>query len=59
MELRCTRDLALKLGAMTPETIHRHQMLKNSGLHLLIRDERSLPMFWLLQPEVTGVVRSS
>jgi hypothetical protein len=45
-ELRCTRDLALRLGAIGPETIAHHRELKHAG-HMLVRDtETSWPMFW-------------
>lgn len=45
VELRCSRDLALRLGAVGPETIAHHREMKNAG-HLLVRDERAWPMFW-------------
>lgn len=46
LELRCSRDLALRLGAIGPETIAHHRELKAAG-HMLVRDtETSWPMFW-------------
>lgn len=48
MELRCSRDLALHLGAIEPETLDEHKQLRDAGFHLLVRDpETSAPMFWL------------
>jgi hypothetical protein len=45
-ELRCTRDLAWALGAISPETIAHHKQLRDAG-HMLVRDiETSWPMFW-------------
>lgn len=45
-EIRCTRDLALWLGAIMPETTKHHRELKAAG-HMLVRDrETSWPMFW-------------
>jgi hypothetical protein len=45
-ELRCTRDLAWRLGAISPETIAHHKALRDAG-HMLVRDiETSWPMFW-------------
>lgn len=48
MELRCSRDLALRLGAVKPETLDEHKQLRDAGFHLLVRDpETSAPLFWL------------
>lgn len=45
-ELRCTRDLALRLGAIGPETIAHHRELRDAG-HMLVRDgQTSWAMFW-------------
>lgn len=46
IELRCSRDLALRLGAVGPETIAHHKRMRDAG-DLLVRDTRtSWPMFW-------------
>lgn len=45
-ELRCSRDLAIWLGAIGPETVKHHRELKAAG-HILVRDrETSWPLFW-------------
>jgi hypothetical protein len=49
IELHCTPDLALILGAIRPETMAHHREMKNAG-DLLVRDiATSLPMFWAWQ----------
>ena len=47
MELHCSRDLALRLGAVDPANAADHRDLKGRG-YLLVRDlsEPSRPMFW-------------
>jgi hypothetical protein len=46
MELRCSRDLALRLGAIEPANVEAHKELKKAG-HLLVRDgETNTAMFW-------------
>lgn len=45
MELRCSRAVALLLGAINPESIEEHRAMKKAG-HLLIRDEAGSPLFW-------------
>lgn len=45
MELRCSRDLALRLGAIEPANIEGHRQMKKAG-HLLIRDEAGSALFW-------------
>jgi hypothetical protein len=46
IEVRCTRDLALRLGAIGPETVAHHRELKKEG-HMLVRDTRTAwPLFW-------------
>lgn len=48
-ELRCSRELGLRLGAIEPNTIENHKRLRASGLCLLLRDPVTLlPMFWPL-----------
>jgi hypothetical protein len=56
VELRCSRDLALRLGAITPETVKHHLALRDAG-HLLVRDKTTgWPMFW---PWLRGVIEKS
>lgn len=45
MELICSRELALRLGAVKPDDIGHHRKLKAEG-HLLIRDEQGGALFW-------------
>lgn len=46
-ELLCSRGLAIRLGAIVPDTIQHHRYLKRRGAHLLVRDiETDSPMFW-------------
>ena len=46
MELRCTRDIALRLGAVVPETTAHHRQLRDAG-HMLVRDgQTGWAMFW-------------
>lgn len=55
MELRCSRDLALWLGAIVPESLDHHKEMKKAG-HLLVRAPGALlstAMFW---PIATGLV---
>ncbi len=50
-ELRCSRDLALWLGAISPDTVAHHKALRDAG-HILVRDKiTSWPMFWPRVPE--------
>jgi hypothetical protein len=52
IELRCSRDLALRLGAVVPGTTQEHRQLRDSGRHMLIRDvETGWALFWPLQQE--------
>lgn len=56
MELRCSRDLALRLGAVDPIGIEHHRAMKNAG-DLLVRDvETSRPMFWAWVDSVTRLI---
>ena len=60
IELRCSRDLALRLGAIGPETIAEHKLLRDQG-HMLVRDRvTSWPMFWpwATQPDETSTKSS-
>lgn len=59
IELHCTRDLALKFGALEPKDNRHHRQLRNAG-HLLVRDiETSRPMFWTWALPSTDVVASA
>lgn len=59
IELRCSRDLALRLGAIGPETIAHHKALRDAA-HLMIRDKvTSWPMFWPWVQESATVLKSS
>lgn len=50
IELRCTRELALKLGCIEPDDIEQHKQMRASGLYLLARDPvKMVALFWLLQ----------
>lgn len=47
MELCCSRDLALVLGAVDAKTFAEHRALATSGQNLLVRDRVTcLPLFW-------------
>jgi hypothetical protein len=48
IELRCCRDLALKLGAIGPETIAHHKAMRDAG-DLLVRDQSGAALFWQWQ----------
>lgn len=53
MELRCSRDLALRLGAIEPESVLQHRLLNYAGKHILIRaTDTSQPLFWAWQSHV-------
>jgi hypothetical protein len=59
IELRCSRDLALRLGCIEPNDAQHHRDLRKAGSCMLVRDPTTLaPMFW---PLVTAaaVQRSS
>lgn len=57
-ELRCSRDLALKLGAVAPLTLDHHRVLRDAG-HLLVRDLASgWALFWPWQ-NLDSTARSS
>lgn len=45
LELRCSRDLALRLGAVQALTSVEHKRMKIEG-YLVIRDEFAQPLFW-------------
>jgi hypothetical protein len=59
-ELRCSRELALLLGAVQPRSIVEHRELKRAG-YLLIRDALGVPMFWQwqVQERLTAGAKSS
>ena len=51
IELRCSRDLALRLGAITPQTKEHHRWMLEAGW-LMVRDlATGWPMFWQWQPD--------
>ena len=60
IELRCARDLALRLGATMPETTAHHRQLRDQG-DLLVREPRQpwLATFWRWQmtPQEMGAAR--
>lgn len=59
MELLCSHDLALRLGAIEPENLAQHREMKRAG-HMLIRDELCEPLFWPIVGAPTPVsLRSS
>ncbi len=47
IELRCSRELALLLGAIAPQTLREHRQMRDAG-HLRVRDGRCMvsPLFW-------------
>lgn len=48
IELRCSRELALWLGAFEPSSPAHHRELRASGQYMMLRDRITLrPMFWL------------
>jgi hypothetical protein len=61
MELHCSRDLALRLGAVTPTSFAHHRLLKEEDGHLLVRDEKGMSMFlpWALDDVEIIEARSS
>lgn len=47
MELLCSHELALRLGAVDAKTFAEHRALVTSGQNLLVRDSVTcLPLFW-------------
>lgn len=46
MELRCSRDLALRLGAIEPVSLDQHKEMKKAGLLLMRDGETGAAMFW-------------
>lgn len=60
LELRCSRDLALRLGAIAPETVDHHRQLRDAG-HLMVRDKvTAWPVFWPWVAEMAAtIVKSS
>lgn len=46
IELRCSHETAILLGAIVPESLGHHRRLRDAG-HLLVRDtETPKAMFW-------------
>ena len=60
LELRCSRDLALRLGAVSPHNGTHFRVLVAAG-HILIRDTTSgWPLFWApVSSDVPANARSS
>lgn len=49
-ELRCSRELALWLGAFEPEDPVHHRQLRATGQFMMVRDREAMrPMFWAYQ----------
>lgn len=49
IELRCSHDLAVLLGAIRPGNMAQHRQLRDAG-HMLVRDpETSCPLFWPME----------
>lgn len=61
IELRCSRELAILLGAFEPTSVEHHRTCRASGRFLMIRDPVTLvPLFWPLVPAVIdGALRRS
>lgn len=48
IELRCSRELALWLGAIEPDDVEQHKKLRASGQYMMVRCAvLMMPMFWL------------
>lgn len=46
IEVRCSGQLAIRLGAIPPATVAEHKQLRDAGF-ILIRDrDTAYPMFW-------------
>jgi hypothetical protein len=59
MELHCTGDLAMRLGAVLPRSSAEYRALRDAG-NLLVRDPRSgWPLFWQWQLSGEETARSS
>lgn len=51
IELRCSRDLALRLGAVAPDNVMHHRHMAGRKDVMLVRDrETGFAMFWLKVP---------
>lgn len=49
LELRCSRDLALRLGAVGADSPAHHRAMRDAG-DMLVRDRATgWPLFWPLQ----------
>ena len=58
IELRCSGDLALRLGAIAPASPQEHRLMRDAGM-LLIRDrETACPFFWPWASNVAGEISS-
>jgi len=58
-ELLCSRDIALRLGAIVPETTRHHRELRDAG-HMLVRDgQTGEAAFWPWKLEELATGKSS
>lgn len=59
MELLCSRDLAIKLGALVPDSLEHFKHLRGLG-YMRVRDPATgQPMFWPQQISPYAAMRSS
>lgn len=56
MELRCSHDLALRLGAVEPTSIEQARELKKGG-HIIVRGHEGQLLFWPVAKGLTAVMR--
>lgn len=60
IELRCSRELAIWLGAEVPASVNDHRRLRASGQFILVRDRVTLePMFWQAMGQLPTIIGSS
>lgn len=60
MELHCPHDLALRLGAICPDSTAHHKALRDAGDGMVVRDQDGAAMFWpLLFEDRLAVARRS
>lgn len=55
MELRCSHELALLLGAIEPHSIDHHKELKHAGF-MLVRDDAGAALFWPVIKELRAAL---
>lgn len=47
IEIRMSQDLALRIGAIQPQTLEEHRAWRESGGCFMVRDPRTMAvMFW-------------